>query len=110
MTRLTLAITLILLGTALTLEFKRLTMKPRPPEYFASPDMHFKYGSIGAEVNGYPYLIWRELPTIFADRIPKGFAGFGFITEPGHDLPIGVSLGSELASTRNRIYACKSSC
>jgi mono/diheme cytochrome c family protein len=92
MTRLALVITLILLGTALTLEFKRLTMKPWPPEYFASPDMHFKYGSIGAEVNGYPYLIWRELPTVFADRIPKGFAEFGFITEPGRDLPIGISV------------------
>src|SRR5258708_34132106 len=54
--------------------------------------MHFKYGSIGAEVHGFPYLIWRELPRVFADRIPKGSAEFGFVTERGRDLPIGVSV------------------
>lgn len=92
MSRLMLLLTLALLATALTLEFKRLTIKPWPPKYFAEPAMHFKYGSIGAEVHGYPYLIWRELPTLFADRIPKGFAQFGFITEPGQTLPIGISV------------------
>ncbi|AHD02244.1 membrane protein [Leisingera methylohalidivorans DSM 14336] len=55
-------------------------------------DEHFKYGSIGAEVDGFPYSIWRELPTIFADDLPNGFAEFGFLTEEGHDLPIGVSV------------------
>lgn len=53
---------------------------------------HFKYGSIGAEVNGYPYLIWRVLPKIFPDLLPDGYAGFGFIQEPGRELPIGLSV------------------
>lgn len=82
----------VLIGAALFLEFKRLTIKPWPAAYFESDVDHFKYGSIGAEVNGVPYNIWRELPTIFADRLPNGYAEFGFITEPGHDLPIGVSV------------------
>ncbi|MGY3438129.1 MULTISPECIES: c-type cytochrome [unclassified Marinovum] len=81
-----------LLGSALVLEFKRLTVKPWPATHFQDIDDHFKYGSIGAEVDGFPYAIWRELPTIFASDLPDGFATFGFLTEPGHDLPIGVSV------------------
>ncbi|WP_417525173.1 hypothetical protein [Marinovum sp.] len=81
-----------LLGAALFLEFKRLTVKPWPAAHFADIEDHFKYGSIGAEVDGFPYAIWRELPAIFAEDIPEGFATFGFLTEPGHELPIGVSV------------------
>src|SRR4029077_20386993 len=81
MTRLALIFTVTMLVSALTLEYKRLTITPWPPQSFADAEMHFKYGSIGAEVYGYPYLVWRELPYIFADRIPRGFAEFGFITE-----------------------------
>ncbi|TNF17444.1 MAG: cytochrome c [Rhodobacteraceae bacterium] len=81
-----------LLGAALFLEFKRLTIKPWPATHFEEITEHFKYGSIGAEVDGFPYAIWRELPTIFAEDLPRGFAEFGFLTEPGHDLPIGISV------------------
>ncbi len=80
-----------LLGSALFLEFKRLTIKPWPATQFEDVVEHFKYGSIGAEVDGFPFHIWRELPTIFADDLPDGYAGFGFISE-GRDLPIGVSV------------------
>jgi hypothetical protein len=31
------------------------------------------------------------LPTICRDRLPGGYASFGFMTEPGHELPVGVS-------------------
>ena len=55
MTRLKLLFVLVALGTMLTLEYKRLTIKPFPPKYFDETEMHFKYGSIGAEVYGYPY-------------------------------------------------------
>ena len=58
MTRLTLIFTLMMLVSALTLEYKRLTIKPWPPQSFADAEMHFKYGSIGAEVYGYPYLLF----------------------------------------------------
>ena len=82
----------VLLGTALYLEFKRLTIKPWPAGHVEDVVEHFKYGSIGAEVDGFPFAIWRELPAIFADELPNGFAEFGFLTEEGHDLPIGVSV------------------
>lgn len=83
---------MLTLGTMLVLEYKRLTIKPWPPKSFDDSTMHFKYGSIGAEVYGYPYLVWRELPEIFKDRIPRGFEEFGFIQEPTEELPIGVSV------------------
>lgn len=82
---------LVLLGSALYLEYKRLTIKPWPAATFDDVVEHFKYGSIGAEVDGFPYLIWRELPTLFAEEIPDGFEGFGFVSEGG-ELPIGVSV------------------
>jgi hypothetical protein len=58
---------------------------------------HFKYGSIGAEERaGIPYLIWRVLPGMFPQHLPKktgdGYERFGFIFEPGKQRPIGTSL------------------
>lgn len=38
-----------------------------------------------------PYWVFTALPSICRDRLPNGYAAFGFITEPGHDLPIGIS-------------------
>jgi hypothetical protein len=62
---------------------------------------HYKYGSIGSEpgvsllnpVGGVlpPYWIFKSLPDICPDRLPGGYASLGFVFEPGHDLPIGVS-------------------
>lgn len=63
-----------------------------PPPAIADAAEHFKYGSIGAEVDGLPYPIWRALPHLCADALPGGYAQFGFITEPGRDLPVGVSV------------------
>ena len=72
----------------------------RPVEY-ADVVEHFKYGSIGSEpgvsllqpVGGVlpPYWIFKALPSICRDRLPGGFASLGFITEPGRDLPVGIS-------------------
>ncbi|ROZ69372.1 cytochrome c [Ramlibacter sp. WS9] len=92
MTRIVLFIAFGLLAAALSLEYKRLSLKPWPPESFDDQEMHFKYGSIGAEVNGFPYLIWRELPSIFPEKIPRGYSGFGLISEPDRELPIGISV------------------
>jgi hypothetical protein len=71
------------------------------PVAFADVVDHFKYGSIGSEpgvsllrpVGGVlpPYWIFKALPDICRDRLPGGYASFGFITEPGRDLPVGVS-------------------
>ncbi|WP_167647747.1 cytochrome c [Mameliella alba] len=92
MKKLLLIVFFALLGSALFLEYKRLTIKPWPATHFEDVVEHFKYGSIGAEVDGFPYAIWRELPTIFAGELPQGYAGFGFLGEEGRDLPIGVSV------------------
>ena len=71
-----------------------------PVDYVSDAD-HFKYGSIGAEPGGSalapiggllpPYQIFRILPALCSDKLPGGYASLGFVFEPGHDLPIGVS-------------------
>ena len=38
-----------------------------------------------------PYWVFKALPSICSDKLPRGYATFGFVVEPGHDLPIGVS-------------------
>jgi mono/diheme cytochrome c family protein len=72
----------------------------RPVRYDAIED-HFKYGSIGSEpgvsllspVGGVlpPYRVFAALPSVCSDQLPGGYASLGFIMEPGHDLPVGVS-------------------
>ena len=47
---------------------------------------HFKYGSIGTEASvGLPYRIWRVLPDVFPDKLPRrpgrGYERLGFIYE-----------------------------
>jgi hypothetical protein len=54
----------------------------------------FKYGSVGIESEeGIPYWIWQVLPRLFADKLPApgGYASFGFLWEPGRELPVGFS-------------------
>ena len=72
----------------------------RPVRYDAIED-HFKYGSIGSEpgvsllspVGGVlpPYRVLTALPSVCSDQLPGGYESLGFIMEPGHDLPVGVS-------------------
>src|SRR5262245_17757017 len=72
----------------------------RPTTYSAIED-HFKYGSIGSEPGGsllapvggvLPlYWVFTALPAICHNKLPGGYATFGFVMEPGHDLPVGVS-------------------
>ena len=71
------------------------------PVTYASIEDHFKYGSIGSEPGGSllnpvggvlpPYWVFKALPSICSDKLPRGYSTFGFITEDGKDLPIGVS-------------------
>lgn len=63
-----------------------------PAPAFTDDIEHFKYGSIGAEVDGLPYPIWRALPLVCPDMLPGGYASLGFISEPGRELPVGVSV------------------
>jgi hypothetical protein len=71
-----------------------------PITYEAITD-HFKYGSIGSEpgvsllrpVGGVlpPHSVFTALPSVCRDKLPGGYASFGFIFEEGRELPIGVS-------------------
>ena len=71
------------------------------PIAYASVTDHFKYGSIGSEpgvsllhpVGGAlpPLAVFATLPSICPDKLPGGYPSLGFIVEPGHRLPIGIS-------------------
>lgn len=78
------------------------------PQDFDDDAMHFKYGSIGADVDaGIPVAIWRALPLLCSEHLPDpvafqalsaveqrglgGYRQFGFLTEPGMDRPVGFS-------------------
>ena len=61
------------------------------PGNFESHEEQFKYGSVGIESEeGLPYWIFQALPRVFADKLPRpgGYDSFGFVWEPGHELPI----------------------
>ncbi len=81
-------IVVLVLAAYLAVRFGR----DRPVDY-RDAEQHFKYGSVGSEHEfGVPYWLWRVLPEMFPEKLPgKGYASLGFIYEPGHDLPVGVS-------------------
>ena len=76
-------------------------IKADEPAAFDDVVEHFKYGSIGSEpgvslmqpVGGVlpPYWVFKALPSVCSEKLPGGYASLGFVTEPGHDLPVGVS-------------------
>ncbi len=69
-------------------------MRPESLPHFDSVEEQFKYGSVGIESEaGVPYWIWQVLPRIFADKLPRpgGYTSFGFVWEPGKELPVGFS-------------------
>lgn len=68
--------------------------RPQPEWVTATPEMRFKYGSIGAEHDaGIPYWIFYVLPRVFPDKLPGpgGYASFGVAWEEGQELPIGFT-------------------
>ena len=78
-----------------------VSLRSDRPVAYENIDEHFKYGSIGSEPGGSllspiggvlpPYWVVTALPSVCSDTLPNGYATFGFITEPGKDLPIGIS-------------------
>ncbi|HEV2382787.1 MAG TPA: hypothetical protein VG206_23730 [Terriglobia bacterium] len=73
----------------------RYLLRAEPDYQGATPQDHFKHGAIGLSSNSrLPYYIWQVLPTMFPDKLPGpgGWASFGFIFEPGQEIPIGFSL------------------
>ena len=67
---------------------------PQPDWVTATPDMRFKYGSIGAENDaGIPYWIFYVLPRVFPEKLPGpgGYASLGVPWEQGQELPVGFT-------------------
>ena len=72
---------------------------PQPDWVTATPEMRFKYGSIGAEHDaGVPYWIFSVLPRLFPEKltqdgkvIPGGYAALGVPWEEGQELPVGFT-------------------
>lgn len=74
--------------------YKFFREEPQPDWVTATPEMRFKYGSIGAEFDaGIPYWIFIELPKIFPDLLPGpgGYASLGAPWEQGQELPVGFT-------------------
>ena len=71
----------------------------QPAWVFESPEMRFKYGSIGAENDaGIPYWIFYVLPRVFPEKFrrdgqiaPGGYAALGVAWEQGRELPAGFT-------------------
>lgn len=70
---------------------------PNRPVDYADDVQHFKYGSIGTDIeNGIPLRVLRVLPRMFPEYLPTGspeqnYTAFGMISESGHTMPIGFS-------------------
>jgi mono/diheme cytochrome c family protein len=74
--------------------YKLFREEPQPAWVTSTPDMRFKYGSIGAEHDaGIPYWIWYVLPRVFSDKLPRptGYASLGVLWEPEQELPVGFT-------------------
>ncbi len=74
---------------------------PNRPVVYGDITEHFKYGSIGSDIeNGLPLRILQVLPRMFPGYMPAGgpqnYTAFGFIQEPGRPLPIGFSIRRRL--------------
>ena len=84
---------LVLLALFLWLSY---AYSPSRPVVYSDPLEHFKYGSVGSDIeNGLPLAILRVMPRMFPEYLPEGaprdLTAFGFIQEPGRDRPIGFS-------------------
>ena len=69
---------------------------PNRPVTYVNIREHFKYGSIGSDIeNGLPLRVLKVLPRMFPEHLPVGgpkdWTAFGFIQEPGREMPIGFS-------------------
>ena len=67
---------------------------PQPDWVNSTPEMRFKYASIGGENDaGIPYWIFVVLPRMFPEYLPGngGYASLGVPWEEGKELPVGFS-------------------
>jgi hypothetical protein len=85
------AIVGLILAAGLALLYLVIRFTSNSPVRYSDARENFKYGTTGGELRGgIPYTIWRALPRVFG--LPGGnYESFGFLYEPGKDLPIGTS-------------------
>lgn len=85
---------------------------PGEPSRFTDLTEHFKYGSIGNDIEvGMPLAVVKALPRAFPEYLPppasqqsdgsaankpRDYTAFGFIQEPGHEMPIGFSIRTRI--------------
>ncbi len=98
LSRILLIVFVLLLGVGALLAYvgwyRFFREEPQPEWVTASPEMRFKYGSIGAEWDaGIPYWIFYVIPRVFPDKFPGpgGYASLGAPWEQGQELPIGFT-------------------
>jgi hypothetical protein len=86
---------LVVVGAAAAYGLWYDLLRAEPDYQGSTPEDHFKHGAIGLSTESrLPYYIWQVLPTMFPEKLPRpgGWASFGFVFEPGQDLPVGFSL------------------
>lgn len=87
---------LAVLGIGGIVAWRYLLSPETTPSYEKITD-HFKYGTIGSEVTGLPFWVWKALPELYPDKLPNGdLSAFGLLYETDasgkkRDLPIGLS-------------------
>lgn len=79
---------LVVIAISFALQISRINK----PVGYANDEMYFRYGSIGSDVVGVPYWVFRVMPEICPTDLPGGYASLGVIQEPGMPTPIGFSM------------------
>jgi hypothetical protein len=89
--RLVIVIVILFVGFA-AYEFWDHLIRQRPDIVYAAQEDHWKHGAIGlGNDSRIPYLVFKVLPRMFPEKLPGGWASFGFIIEDGNELPIGFA-------------------
>ena len=89
-------VVLLVVGAALGFYgwYKFFREVPQEDWVTSTPEMRFRYGSIGGERDaGIPYWIFYVLPRVFPEKLPGpgGYASLGVSWEQGRELPIGFT-------------------
>jgi hypothetical protein len=86
------AFCVILVLAIIAVSFVLQILRVNKPVDYSNDEQYFKYGSIGSDVKGVPYWVFRALPDICPTELPGGYASLGVIQEPGQLTPIGFSI------------------
>jgi len=86
------AFCVILVLAIIAVSFVLQILRVNKPVGYSNDEQYFKYGSIGSDVKGVPYWVFRVLPDVCPTDLPGGYASLGVIQEPGQLTPIGFSM------------------